>query len=144
MIALDLRTGAEPTGYATSATLTRLEEHLAGAERAIILSHYPIIEIDNPRISHGLSLINRESLAPVLARHRNTIGCCFHGHLHISVSVRTPDVLSIGVPATSFMFDLAPGSSERESITNGACGYLIVGLGDDGTISMWPRWITPA
>jgi Icc protein len=144
LIALDLRTGPEPTGFIPSDMVARCNEVLASTDRSIILSHYPLVTLDNPRIAGSLSVTNQELFTPLLRRNRGKIIACFHGHLHLSVTARSAEALSIGVPSASFMFDLAPASHVKESISSDSCGYLILGLSDDGCLSVWPRWLPNA
>jgi Icc protein len=140
LISVDVRNGPGATGWISAETCKALDETLSEAKRAVIFSHFPLFDLDNERIASGLSLSNREELAPVLQRHRDKIIGCFSGHLHIWLSGVIDGIPVISVPSSSFGFSLEPMSNEREKVSDVPCGYLLIGIGDDGSLIMRPRF----
>ncbi len=141
LISVDVRTGAEATGEIAPKTIEALEEALSRSTGAFIFSHFPLVDLDNERINTGLSTTNREALNSIFERYRDRIAHCFSGHLHIWASATVKGIPVTVVPSASFSFSLEPLSAERESVTNTPCGYLLVGIGDDGSVVIRPRFL---
>jgi Icc protein len=144
LIGIDLRTGPEATGFATKETIQTLEKVLTGSTRAIILSHYPLFDLDNQRIDAELSTINRADIQVVLREHAHKISACFHGHLHLWVSGYSDGIASHGVPSSSFSFSLEPQGKGKETVSDNPCGYILLGINEDGSIIVRPRFLPPA
>ncbi len=140
VIGIDVRTGPEATGELSLESLRQLEASLHSCQRAIILSHNPLFSLDSPRCNSALSVTNRGALAPILERHRNKVLGLFHGHLHLWIAAALGGITSYCVPSASFGFSLEPLSSEREALSATPVGYLLVGLGDDGSLFVRPRF----
>lgn len=141
-IGIDVRTGPEPTGYASSQCLEALDTALAESDRALLFSHYPLFDLDNTRIDTDLSTLNRDRIAEVVSRHRSKVRCAFHGHLHLWISTVQNNIVSYGVPSSSFTFILEPQSSKREVVGANPCGYFLLGIKADGTIVVRPRFLS--
>lgn len=141
LVAVDVRVGAEATGELAQPTIQALKEVLSRSRGALIFSHFPLLDLDNERINSGLSTANREALAPIFDRYRDRIAHCFSGHLHIWASAIVNGVPATAVPSSSFSFSLEPMGTEREKVSNAPCGYLLVGIGDDGTVMIRPRFL---
>jgi len=141
LIGIDLRTGPEPTGFATQECLLALDEALTKSPRAILFSHYPLCELDNFRIEEFLSTKNRVEIQHVIQKHSPKILAAFHGHLHLSITAMTSGTFSYGVPSPSFSFKLEPQSSDREMITPTPGGYYLLGIRDSGAIIVRPRFV---
>lgn len=144
LIGLDLRTGPEPTATASPALLARLDEVLRRSSRVIILSHYPLFELDNQRIDDELSTTNRQDVFAILKKHGGKILACFHGHLHLWITSCTSGVTAYGVPSSAFNFVLEPQGTIKEKVGPAPCGYYLLGLADDGTIILRPRFLPAA
>jgi 3',5'-cyclic AMP phosphodiesterase CpdA len=144
LIGIDVRTGPEPTGSASPETILALDEALHAADRAILLSHYPLFDLDNERIDNELSTLNRKEIQRVIHRHSSKISACFHGHLHIWITGYQDGMLTHSVPSSSFTFILEPQGNIMETVGNQPCGYLLLGLGKDGSIIVRPRFLPPA
>jgi 3',5'-cyclic AMP phosphodiesterase CpdA len=86
LIGIDLRTGPEPTGYATADCLRALDQALAKSSQALLFSHYPLFGLDNSRIDDELSTLNRREVHETIAPYRSKIHAAFHGHLHLWIS----------------------------------------------------------
>jgi hypothetical protein len=71
LISVDVRTGPEATGFISPETAKELDETLAQCRGALIFSHFPLFDLDNERIASGLSVTNREVLAPIFDRHKD-------------------------------------------------------------------------
>ncbi len=143
-IGLDVRTGPEPTGMAKPESLEVLQRVLSGSSRAVVFSHYPLFDLDNQRIDAELSTINRAEIQAVLQRHTSKIAACFHGHLHIWIAGLRNGILTHSVPSSSFTFILEPQGTILETVGNQPCGYLLLGLQEDGSIIVRPRFLPPA
>jgi len=144
LISVDLRDGPDATGWISEDTCETLNEVLADSKRAIIFSHFPFFELDNERISSGLSVVNREALIQTIQRHRDKILGCFSGHLHIWLSATIDGIPVVSVPSSSFGFSLEPLSAERERVTSSPCGYLLIGVSEDGSLIIRPRFLPGA
>ena len=144
LISVDVRTGPEATGFISPETTKELDETLAQCRGALIFSHFPLFDLDNERIASGLSVTNREVLAPIFDRHRDKIAGCFSGHLHIWVSALINGIPVTSVPSSSFGFSLEPMSSDRETLSAAPCGYLLVGVATDGSVIVRPRFLPGA
>lgn len=144
LIGIDLRTGPEATGFATKETIQTLDKVLRGSTRAIILSHYPLFDLDNQRIDAELSTINRADIHVVLRDHAHKISACFHGHLHLWVSGSHDGIMTHGVPSSSFMFSLEPQATDKVAVSDKPCGYILLGINEDGSIIVRPRFLPPA
>jgi RNase P/RNase MRP subunit p29 len=144
LISVDLRDGPGATGWVSDETCRTLDKVLTDSKRAIIFSHFPFFEFDNERISSGLAVVNREVLAVVIQKHRDKILGCFSGHLHIWLSAIVDGIPVVSVPSSSFGFSLEPLSAEREKVANSPCGYLLLGIGEDGSLIMRPRFLPGA
>jgi 3',5'-cyclic AMP phosphodiesterase CpdA len=142
LIGIDARTGPEAIGRVSPETIRALDEALARSQRAILLSHYPLVDLDSPKIDRGLSTVNRDELLPLLSRHKERIAACFHGHLHLWITKVLHGLVSYGAPAVSFTFLLEPQSAENETIVPTPRGYLLVGLGSDGSVIVRPRFLS--
>ncbi|MEY4669844.1 MAG: hypothetical protein RL518_2543 [Pseudomonadota bacterium] len=143
-IGIDLRTGAEPTGLATPESIQTLDTVLHASTRAIILSHYPLFDLDNRRIDTELSTINRGEVQAVLQLHGSKIAACLHGHLHLWIAGNQNGILTYGVPSSSFTFILEPQGITRETVGEHPCGYLLLGIDDAGSIIVRPRFLPSA
>jgi Icc protein len=144
LIGIDLRTGPEPTGFASAESIETLDSLLTASDRAVIFSHYPLFDLDNARIDSELSTINRTEVQEVLRRHASKIAACFHGHLHLWITGAQDGILTHGVPSSSFSFVLEPQSADDIRIGEQPCGYLLLGVNDDGSIVVRPRFLPPA
>lgn len=142
LIGIDVRTGPEPTGYASDHCLKALDVALAESEQALLFSHYPLFDLDNTRIDKDLSTLNRDKIAEIVSRHRSKVRSAFHGHLHLWISTVQNNIASYGVPSSSFTFVLEPQSSEREVVGGHPCGYFLLGISEDGTIVVRPRFLS--
>jgi 3',5'-cyclic AMP phosphodiesterase CpdA len=140
LIGIEARTGPEPTGFLSAGALNELDRTLTLSKRALIFSHFPLLDLDNRRVTADLSVINRAELAPIFARHREKIAGCFHGHLHIWASGLVDGIPVTAVPSASFAFSLEPMASEWEVVSPEPCAYLLVGVGADGSVIARPRF----
>jgi 3',5'-cyclic AMP phosphodiesterase CpdA len=143
-IGIDVRTGPEPTGFASPESIQALDGILARSKRAIIFSHYPLFDLDNQRIDSELSTLNRAEIQNVLRAHAQKIAACFHGHLHIWIEGNRHGILTHSVPSSSFTFILEPQGTVLETVGDHPCGYLLLGVNDDGSIIIRPRFLPPA
>jgi Icc protein len=144
LIGIDVRTGPEPTGHAGASCLRALDEALTKSSRAMLFSHYPLFDLDNTRIDDELSTINRGAIQQIVQRHRSKVYAAFHGHLHLWVSALDRGIPSYGVPSSSFIFVLEPQSAQREVVGPAPCGYFLLGIGDDGSVVIRPRFLPAA
>jgi 3',5'-cyclic AMP phosphodiesterase CpdA len=144
LIGIDVRTGPEPTGLASSESIKALDLALASTEKAILVSHYPLFDLDNQRIDDELSTINRVEIQEVIHRHAAKVAACFHGHLHIWIAGYQNGILTHSVPSSSFTFILEPQEKARETVGNHPCGYLLLGIGKDGSVIVRPRFLPSA
>jgi Icc protein len=144
LIGIDLRTGPEATGFATKETIQTLDKVLTGSTKAIILSHYPLFDLDNQRIDEELSTINRTDVQEVLRNHTDKISACFHGHLHLWVSGYNDGIVTHGVPSSSFLFSLEPQSTSDIAVSDKPCGYILLGINEDGSTIVRLRFLSPA
>ncbi len=144
LVSVDLRDGPGATGWVSDETCRTLDTVLTNSKRAIIFSHFPFFDLDNERISSGLALVNREPLAVVIEKHRYRILGCFSGHLHIWLSAIIDGIPVVSVPSSSFGLSLEPLSAERERVANSPCGYLLIGIGDDGSLIIRTRFLPGA
>lgn len=141
LIAVDVRTGPEAVGELAPETIKALEEVLSQSTGALIFSHFPLFDLDNERINTGLSTTNRQALEPILERYRDKIAHCFNGHLHIWASAMVGGVPVTATPSASFSFSLEPMAADRETLSDAPCGYLLVGIGADGSVTVRPRFL---
>lgn len=142
LIGIDVRTGPEPTGYASPQCLKALDSALAKSTQAILFSHYPLFTLDNKRIDNELSTLNRAQLSEIINRYRSKIHSAFHGHLHLWISTIQSKIISYGVPSSSFIFVLEPQSDDREVVSPPTPGgYFLLGINGDGTIVVRPRFL---
>jgi 3',5'-cyclic AMP phosphodiesterase CpdA len=144
LIGIDVRTGPEPTGLATANCLRALDQALAKSSKALLFSHYPLFDLDNSRIDDELSTINRREVHETIAPHRSKIQAAFHGHLHLWITALASGIVSYGVPSSSFIFVLEPQSAQKEVVGPSPCGYLLLGIGDDGSVIVRPRFLPAA
>lgn len=144
LIGIDVRTGPEPTGHASPGCLQALDEALTKSSRAVLFSHYPLFDLDNPRIDDELSTLNRREVQHIVDRQRPKIHASFHGHLHLWVSALRDGIVSYGVPSSSFIFVLEPQSGQKEVVGSAPCGYFLLGIGDDGSVVIRPRFLPAA
>jgi len=144
LIGIDVRTGPEPTGNATVACLKAFDLALQRSSRALLFSHYPLFDLDNRRIDDELSTINRREIQAIISRHQSKIRAAFHGHLHLWISVLTGGIVSYGVPSSSFTFVLEPQSEQKEVVGPSPCGYFLLGISDDGSVIVRPRFLPAA
>jgi hypothetical protein len=128
LIGIDLRAGAKPNALITPETLEQLDRVLEQSNKAILFTHFPVADLDNPYINETLSLVNRAELVPLFRQYREKILRCFCGHLHLRYSTQIEGVLVEGVPSSSFMFRAEPGSHERITRNDDPCGYLMLGV----------------
>lgn len=140
-IALDLRTGPEPTGFLRPETGRELEQSLANCSRAVIVSHFPIVDFDNEYVNAELSTLNRQELVEILKRHQEKIVCCFNGHLHIDAQVFAQGIQSITVPSGSFAFDLSPPAGPPLRFVEGPRGYGLLGVAPNGDVVYRTRYV---
>lgn len=143
LIGIDCRTGPEPTGTVSEDTLRSLQAELQRAKHAIIFTHYPWHSWDNQRIDRDLKVLNGSRIEEILNQHRNRVVAAFHGHLHIWSTAIVNSLPIFGVAGSSFSFDLEPKGSTPEKIVPGPLGYVLVGVGQDGEISVRPRFLLP-
>ncbi len=134
LIGLDVRTGPEATGLISQESLEQLDRVLDQSRKAILFTHFPVVELDSPRINETLSVLNREELIPLFAKHRDKILGCFSGHLHMRYATQVEGIVAHGVPSTAFMFHAEPGSEDPISVCDDPCGYLLLGVGADGAL----------
>lgn len=144
LIGIDLRSGAQPTGLLTPETLEQLNRVLEQSSQAILFTHFPVAELDSPRINDTLSLVNRDELVPLFRQHREKILGCFSGHLHLRYSTQLEGVLVEGVPSSSFMFRADPGSHERVTRCDDPCGYLILGVDPEKSLIVRHQYVPGA
>jgi 3',5'-cyclic AMP phosphodiesterase CpdA len=140
-VGIDLRTGPEPTGTLGSQTAAALARVLSEETLVILFSHYPLFLSDSRRVNDGLALTNRDSLVSILAPHRRKILAAFHGHLHLWWSIVEMGIPSYCSPGSGMALRLEPQSSERETVIPQPMGYYLVGVRDDGSIIVRPRFI---
>ncbi len=110
----------------------------------MILSHYPLFDLDNQRIDEELSTINRTDVQEVLRNHTDKISACFHGHLHLWVSGYNDGIVTHGVPSSSFLFSLEPQSTSDIAVSDKPSGYILLGINEDGSTIVRPRFLPPA
>lgn len=144
LIGIDLRTGPEATGFAKAETIKTLDMVLSRSTKAIIFSHYPIFDLNNQLIDTELSTVNRADIHDVLRRHASKISASFHGHLHLWVSGHKEGLMSYGVPSSSFSFVLEPEGKGPITVGDQPCGYVLLGINDDGSVMIRPRFLPPA
>jgi 3',5'-cyclic AMP phosphodiesterase CpdA len=144
LIGIDLRIGAEPTARISQETLEQLDRVLDQSNKAILFTHFPVAELDSPRINETLSLLNRDDLVPLFRKHREKILGCFSGHLHLRYSTELEGVLVEGVPSSSFMFRAEPGSHDRVTRCDDPCGYLMLGVDVDKPLIVRQQYVTGA
>jgi len=140
-IGIDLRTGPEPTGYLREETATRLQSILKDTDGAILFLHYPWFAVDNGRIDPDLSTTNGSRLQEIFSDHNQKILAIFHGHLHLwwsGIVGRIPVYCSAG---SAFAFELTPGQGGLEKIVDQPRGYYLVGLGEDNSLIVRPRFV---
>jgi Icc protein len=143
LIGIDLRTGPEATGYLQDSTLLELKRALAESERAILLSHYPIIDFQNDFIDKKLSTLNREKLVPVLRSHSDKILGCFNGHLHITAQGYLHNLVSTVVPSSSFDFVMPDSEDGKISFGTAPQAYGILSISSDGRVFYQNRFVKP-
>lgn len=143
-IGIDVRTGPEPTGSATAQCIDTLDDTLHKSTRALVFSHYPLVDLDNKRINRDLSTTNRSQIQAVLTRHAQKIAGCFHGHLHIWITSMHRGIVSYSVPSSAFTFILEPQADRIEVVGETSCGYLLLGISDDGSVVIRPRFLPVA
>ena len=144
LISVDVRTGPEATGAIAPKTIKALEQALSRSTGAFLFSHFPLVDLDNERINTGLCTTNRDALSSIFERYRDRIAHCFSGHLHIWASATVKGIPVTAVPSASFSFSLEPMRTERESVASAPCGYLLVGIGEDGSVVIRPRFLPGA
>lgn len=128
LIGLDGRTGPEATGLIAQETLAELERALEKAQAAVLLTHYPVADLDDPWVNQNLSLNNREQLIPLFRKYREKLLGCLSGHLHMRYTTQVEGVVCHGVPSTAFMFRMQPGSDTPIAASDDPCGYLLLGV----------------
>lgn len=134
LIGVDVRTGPEATGLISQETLEQLDRVLEQSRKAILFTHFPVVDLDSRRINETLSVLNREELIPLFRKYRDRILGCFSGHLHMRYSTQVEGVAAHGVPSTAFMFNAEPGSDDPISVCDDPCGYLLLGLSAEGPL----------
>jgi hypothetical protein len=142
-VGLDVRTGPEPTGFLSRESGEALAAVLRERERVVLCTHYPWFPTDNRRISEGLSVTNSERLHEILRAHRGKVIAAFHGHVHLwwnNIFAGIPCYCSTG---SGMAFKLEPEADAYEQVIPQPLGYLLVGLGNDGSISVRPRYLVP-
>jgi len=140
-VGLDLRTGPEPTGYLSDETAEALEQVLKSEERCVLCSHYPLFPSDNGRIDDGLAITNAPKLLSIIEKHREKVLAVLHGHIHMWWSVTYSGLPSYCSTGSGMAFRLEPQSSEYEKIIPQPLGYLLIGVKDDGSLVVRPRFI---
>ena len=138
LLAVDVRTGPEATGYLRQETLQALDKALHDSRRAIILSHFPLVDFDSSQLNDTLSTINRGELRPLFERHREKILGLFHGHLHLWSSVVAHGIPSYGLPSSAFPFMWEPNGGTPHPQSSPAKGYIVMGIAPDSSLTM--RW----
>jgi Icc protein len=128
LIGIDGRTGPEATGLIAEETLAELDRALEQSRAAILLTHYPVADLDNPWVNDNLSVRNRDLLVPLFRKYREKVLACLSGHLHMRYMTDIEGVVCHGAPSTAFMFRMQPGSSEPISVSDNPCGYLLLGI----------------
>lgn len=140
-VGLDLRTGPEPTGYLNEETAIALEQVLKSEDKCVVCTHFPIFPSDNGRIDQGLSITNLEKLLEIVRRYSDKITGVLHGHIHLWWSVTYNGIPSYCSTGSGMAFRLEPQSDEYEKIIPQPLGYLLVGVKDDGSLIVRPRYI---
>jgi Icc protein len=140
-IAIDARTGPEPTGYLRPETIKALDQALHESRRAVLLSHYPLVDFDSSVINDQLSTINRHELIPLFHRYREKILGTFHGHLHLWSSTLNHAVPTLSVPSASFAFNWDPDKTSPHPTSMQPRGYVVVSVTTDGSIVVRSRFL---
>lgn len=144
LIGMDVRTGPEATGRIAPETLEQLDRVLTEVDKAVIFTHFPLATLDNPRINETLSVLNRDELLPIIRSHPKKILGFVGGHLHLRYSTQIEGVLAEGAPSTSFMFRAEPGSREPITVSDEACGYLLLGVNPEQELIVRHRYLSGA
>jgi Icc protein len=134
LIGVDVRTGPEATGLIAQGTLEQLDRVLEQSRKAILFTHFPVVDLDSPRINETLSVLNREELIPLFAKYREKILGVLSGHLHMRYATQVEGVVAHGVPSSAFMFRASPGSEDPISVCDDPCGYLLLGVDAEGAL----------
>lgn len=144
LIGIDLRTGPEATGYVRDGTLRELKRALVESEKAILLTHYPIVDLGNEFIDKKLSTLNREVLNPLLRAHAEKIVGCFNGHLHINAQGYNDSVVATVVPSASFDFIMPNDEQGKLTIGSGPQAYGLLSISPDGRVRYQTRSVPRA
>ncbi len=135
IVRVDARTGPEATGFVSREALKELERVLESiATKAILVCHYPLVGMDNGFIDSDLSVTNRDQLAPLFYRYKDKIAGIYSGHLHEWIAGSQGGLPVTSVPSSSFGFKLEPMTSQMEVSSSAPCGYLLLGVGEDGSV----------
>lgn len=125
-------------GYCPSETLAELDRVLADVSKAIIISHYPLVDVDSVVINAKLSTLNRAEVWELLLRHKEKIEHLFHGHVHVDLSTVFHGLPSRGVPACAENFSLEDHDGDEVVRSRESRGYLLVGIPEQTTASSSP------
>ena len=141
LVGVDLRIGTSAIGMLRPESAQELRAELARAKKVILFSHYLWRPTDCDFVEREIRVSNGAEMADILRGYKEKILGAFHGHLHVWWSGSHAGIPLYGGAGSAFGFDLEPGSVPFAIDPTRPLGYYLVGLGDDGSLLVRPRFI---